>query len=146
MIPPSGTGTSGKRSSKVPIIAAIVAGVLLIVGIRYFTTRDDDPAAGTEPRPTGGTPRCSRPGTAAPPCNVAASSEKAALLGEIANSYRDSGPHRRRQVLRHRRHLGGVRHRRGEPGGRLGRDAERPGAGRLDARPRRPGSACCKAT
>ena len=34
MTQPSGAGTSGKRSSEVPIIAAIIAGVLLIVGIR----------------------------------------------------------------------------------------------------------------
>ena len=87
MIQTSGTGTSGKRS-RLPLIAAIVAGVLLIVGIRYVTTRDDGPAA-ADP---------AAPGTAAPPpragcttVHIAASSEKAALLGRIANSYRESG-------------------------------------------------------
>ena len=87
MIQTSGTGTSGKRS-RLPLIAAIVAGVLLIVGIRYVTTRDDAPAAAD----------AAAPGTAAPPprdgcttVHVAASSEKAALMGQIANSYRESG-------------------------------------------------------
>ena len=54
MIPQSGTGPSDRRSSKVPIIAAIIAGVLLIVGIRYFTTRDDDPTPGTDVAATDG--------------------------------------------------------------------------------------------
>jgi Ca-activated chloride channel family protein len=87
MIQTSGTGPSGKRS-RLPLIAAIVAGVLLIVGIRYVTTRGDGPAA-ADP---------DAPGTAAPPqragcttVHIAASSEKAALMGEIADSYRESG-------------------------------------------------------
>ena len=74
MIQTSGTERSGKRS-RLPLIAAIVAGVLLIVGIRYVTTRGDAPAA-ADP---------AAPGTTAPPardgCNtvhIAASSEKAA--------------------------------------------------------------------
>jgi Ca-activated chloride channel family protein len=86
MIQTSGTGPSGKRS-RLPLIAAIVAGVLLIVGIRYVTTRGDAPAA--DP---------AAPGTTAPPArdgcttvHIAASSEKAGLLGQIANSYRESG-------------------------------------------------------
>src|SRR6478672_6071977 len=86
MIQTSGTGTSGKRS-RLPLIAAIVAGVLLIVGIRYVTTRGDAPAAAA-----------AAPGTAAPSpragcttVQIAASSEKAALIGRIANSYRESG-------------------------------------------------------
>src|SRR6478672_3252047 len=86
MIQTSGTGTSGKRS-RLPLIAAIVAGVLLIVGIRYVTTRGDAPAAAA-----------AAPGTAAPSpragcttVHIAASSEKAALLGRIANSYREFG-------------------------------------------------------
>ena len=41
-------------------------------------------------------------------------------------------PHGQRQVLRHRRQLGGFRHRRGEPGRGLGPNAQRPRAGRLD--------------
>src|SRR6478735_12602430 len=54
MIQPAGTGTSGKRS-RLPLIAAIIAGALLIVGIRYVTTRGDAPAAAA-----------AAPGTAAP--------------------------------------------------------------------------------
>ncbi len=91
MIPASATGTSGRRSSKVPIIAAIVAGVLLIVGIRYFTTRDDDPTPGTDVAATDGQTAVQPPRDGCTTVNIAASSEKAALLGEIANSYRDSG-------------------------------------------------------
>ena len=62
--------------------------MLLIVGIRYVTTRGDAPAAAD----------AAAPGTAAPPprdgcttVHIAASSEKAALMGRIANSYRESG-------------------------------------------------------
>jgi Ca-activated chloride channel family protein len=86
MIQTSGTGPSGKRN-RLPLIAALVAGVLLIVGIRYVTTRGDGPTA-ADP---------AAPGTAAPPpragcttVHIAASSEKAALMGQIANSYRES--------------------------------------------------------
>ena len=88
---PSGTGTPGRRTSKVPIIAAIVAGVLLIVGIRHFTTRDDDPAPGTDVAAADGQTAVRPPRDGCTMVNVAASSEKAALMGEIANSYRDSG-------------------------------------------------------
>ena len=90
MTQPSGTGTP-KRSSKVPIIAAIVAGVLLIVGIRYFTTRSDEPAPGTDVAATDGQTAVQPPRDGCTTVNIAASSEKAALMGEIANSYRDSG-------------------------------------------------------
>src|SRR6478752_2908644 len=89
MIQTSGTGTSGKRS-RLPLIAAIVAGALLIVGIRYVTTRDDGSSAAAD--------AAAVPGTAAPPprdgcltVHIAASSEKAALIGKIANTYRESG-------------------------------------------------------
>jgi Ca-activated chloride channel homolog len=87
---PSRTGTP-KRSSKVPIIAAVVAGVLLIVGIRYFTTRSDDPAPGTDVAATDGQTVVQPPRDGCTTVNIAASSEKAALMGEIANAYRDSG-------------------------------------------------------
>jgi len=89
---PSGGRTSGSRS-KLPIIAAVLAGVLLIVGIRYFTTRGDSGSASG-----GDTIGSASPNTGQQPARegcetvtVAASSEKAALLGQIANSYRDSG-------------------------------------------------------
>ena len=91
MIPPSGTGTSGRRTSKVPIIAAIVAGVLLIVGIRYFTTRSDEPTPGSDVAATDGHTAVQPPRDGCTTVNIVASSEKAALMGEIANSYRDSG-------------------------------------------------------
>ena len=88
---PSGrTGASGRRTSKAPIIAAIVAGVLLIIGIRYFTTRDDDPSPGMNPLPVARS-RQQPPRDGCTTVTIAASSEKAALLGEIANTYRDSG-------------------------------------------------------
>ncbi len=83
--------TGGSRRGKGPLIAAVLVGVLLIVGIRYFTTRSSDsgsPAA---------TPGGSATSAALPPragctgVTVAASSEKAALMGQIAKSYRDSG-------------------------------------------------------
>ena len=91
MIPLPVTGRSPRRSSKVPIIAAVVAGVLLIVGIRYFTTRSDDPAPGTDVAATDGQTVVQPPRDGCTTVNIAASSEKAALMGEIANSYRDSG-------------------------------------------------------
>ena len=75
-----------------PIIAAIIAGVLLIVGIRWFTTRDDDPRAAHRRRHHDAQHRpLQPPRDGCTTVNVAASSEKAALMGEIANAYRDSG-------------------------------------------------------
>ncbi len=93
MTGPYGAGTPAKRSNKLPIIAAIVVGVLLIVGIRYFTTRDDNSPTSS----SDGTAASGQNTAAQPPrdgcttVNVAASSEKAALLGQMANSYRESG-------------------------------------------------------
>src|SRR4029077_10239646 len=76
----------------VPIIAAIVAGVLLIVGIRYFTTRDDGSSVGTDVAAgSGQNTAVQPPREGCTTVNIAASSEKAALMGEIANIYRDSG-------------------------------------------------------
>ncbi len=88
MISPSGTGSNGRRS-KAPIIAAVIAGVLLIVGIRYFTTRDSAPDASNSQGDAGTAQQSPRDGCTT--VTVAASSEKAALLEQIANSYRDSG-------------------------------------------------------
>ncbi len=80
-------------NKKAPIIAAVLAGVVLIVGIRYVTTRSSDPVA--DPGPSSSLPGSA---TTAPPTragcttvNVAASSEKAALMGTIAKSYSASG-------------------------------------------------------
>lgn len=88
MTSPSGAGGPGRRS-KAPIIAAVVAGVLLIVGIRYFTTRSD----ATDLSSNGGDASTAQqaPRDGCTTVTVAASSEKAALLKQIANSYRDSG-------------------------------------------------------
>ena len=86
MTQPSG---ARKRSNAVPIIAAIIAGVLLIIGIRWFTTREDTPEAATGGTTSNTAVQPPRDGCTT--VNVAASSEKAALLGEIANAYRDSG-------------------------------------------------------
>ena len=87
------TQPSGRRRNFLPLIAATIAGVLLIVGIRYFTTRDDEPAtAGAGPTSTAApNTQVQPPRDGCTTVNVAASSEKAALMGEIANSYRDSG-------------------------------------------------------
>ena len=86
---PPGQGASRKGGSKaVPIIAAVIAGVLLIVGIRWFTTRDEGTTADTTARP-GSTGAPLRDGCTA--VTVAASSEKAALLGRLASDYADSG-------------------------------------------------------
>ncbi|WP_255498370.1 substrate-binding and VWA domain-containing protein [Nakamurella sp. PAMC28650] len=77
--------------SKAPFIAAAVAGVVLIAGIRYFSTRDSSPSA-TPPAGAGSsssTAAPTRPGCTA--VNVGASSEKAALMASIATSYAASG-------------------------------------------------------
>jgi len=92
MTGPYGAGTPAKRSNKLPIIAAIVVGVLLILGIRYFTTRDDTSStSGSDTTASGQNTAVQPPRDGCTTVNVAASSEKAALLGEMANSYRDSG-------------------------------------------------------
>lgn len=86
---PPGQAGPRKRSNVVPIVAAVIAGVLLIVGIRWFTTRGDDSTSGSGPTTTA---------TGAPPprdgctrVTVAASSEKAALLQQMAQTYHSSG-------------------------------------------------------
>lgn len=89
MTTPYGAGTSGRRSSKAPLIAAVIAGVLLIVGIRYFTTRGDGSTPVSNSDAPGTAQQAPREGCTT--VSVAASSEKAALLKQIANSYRDSG-------------------------------------------------------
>lgn len=89
---PGQAGPTRTRRSVVPIIAAVIAGVLLIVGIRWFTTRNDDQGADSGPTAAATT------ATAAPPpragctrVTVAASSEKAALLGQLAQTYNAAG-------------------------------------------------------
>ena len=68
-----------------------MAGLLLIVGIRYFITRDEDPTPGSDVPAADGQTAVQPPRDGCTTVNIAASSEKAALMGEIANSYRDSG-------------------------------------------------------
>lgn len=87
MIPPPQRRQSSNRGG---LIAAVVVGLLLIVAIRYFTTRSDSTTS-------GGTSTTTTSSSALPPregcttVTIAASSEKAALMGQIARSYRDSG-------------------------------------------------------
>jgi len=82
-----GNAAPRKRSNVVPIIAAVIAGVLLIVGIRWFTTREDTSTTGSGD--TTATAQPHRDGCTT--VTVAASSEKAALLQELANRYSNSG-------------------------------------------------------
>ncbi|HOZ56861.1 MAG TPA: substrate-binding and VWA domain-containing protein [Nakamurella multipartita] len=87
---PTGQGAPRKSTKAVPIIAAVIVGVVLIVGIRWFTTRDD--GTGAAPQTPGATAS-----SAAPPregctrVTVAASSEKAALLQQLATQYNGAG-------------------------------------------------------
>ncbi|HEY5882746.1 MAG TPA: hypothetical protein VIU11_27820, partial [Nakamurella sp.] len=67
------TNAPRKRSNVVPIIAAVIAGVLLIVGIRWFTTREDTSTTGSGD--TTATAQPPRDGCTT--VTVAASSEKA---------------------------------------------------------------------
>jgi Ca-activated chloride channel family protein len=87
---PYGSQPPARRSKKaLPIIAAVIAGVLLIVGIRWFTTRDEATTTGSgDPTATSmGQP----PRDGCTTVSVAASSEKAALLQQLANDYNTSG-------------------------------------------------------
>jgi Ca-activated chloride channel family protein len=89
--PPGQAGPTAprRRRSVVPIIAAVIAGVLLIVGIRWFTTRDDSTGTDTGAATTGATASPTRDGCTQ--VTVAASSEKAALLQQMAQAYQASG-------------------------------------------------------
>ncbi len=76
--------------NRVPLIAAALAGVLLIVGIRYFTSRSGQPAA--DPVVDQGTTVSTAPTRAGcTTVNIGASSEKAALMATIAKTYAASG-------------------------------------------------------
>ena len=87
---PAGPAASRRRGTLVPIIAAVIAGVLLIVGIRWLTTRTDD-KQGAGPGPTTGATAAPPPREGCTRVTVAASSEKAALLQELARSYNGAG-------------------------------------------------------
>lgn len=90
------TPGAGKGRSKAPFIAAALVGVLLIVAIRYITTRGSDPAdaaptadPGTTVATTAATAATARPGCTG--ISVGASSEKAALMAGMAASYSAAG-------------------------------------------------------
>ncbi len=89
MTAPYGPTTPARRS-RAPIVAALVAGVLLIVGIRYVTNRTDSPASDQATSTGVGTAQ-QAPREGCGTVNLAASSEKAALLRQIAAAYRESG-------------------------------------------------------
>ena len=87
---PSGQGAPRRRSNVVPIIAAIIAGVLLIVGIRWFTTRRrprDHRIGRRRPAP----PRRSHRATAAPPSPSPRPARRPPCSSRSRNAYRDSG-------------------------------------------------------
>ena len=84
------------RRNPVPLIAAAVVGVLLIIVIRVVTSKSGnnnastpDPALPTSSAAQGVPTPTARPGCI--PVSIAASSEKAALMGKIAQSYSTSG-------------------------------------------------------
>ncbi|WP_322098273.1 substrate-binding and vWA domain-containing protein [Nakamurella alba] len=77
-----------RKRNPVPIIAAAVVGVVLIVVIRLVAGGSSDSADPADPG-TATTGPVSRPGCTT--VQVAASSEKAALMAGIARSYSESG-------------------------------------------------------
>lgn len=79
--------TSAPKSNRTGLIAAVVVGVLLIVGIRVLTNGEGDDASSGSAATSSALP----PRDGCIPVTVAASSEKAALMGQIAAGYRDSG-------------------------------------------------------
>jgi len=85
MIQPTGKS----RSNRGALIAAILVGVLLIIGIRYIATRGDNEAV--TPSTPGTTSPALPPRDGCTTVTIAASSEKAALMGQIAGGYRNSG-------------------------------------------------------
>ena len=86
-------------NKKTPIVAAVVAGALLIVGIRYVTTRSGESASPSPSAPGTSVSGASASVVETAPTdragcttiNVAASSEKAALMATITHSYAASG-------------------------------------------------------
>ncbi len=82
------------RSNRRGLIVAVLVGALLIGGIRWYTTRQD--TAGSDTGTGSAVAGSSDQSTLAPregclPLTIAASSEKAALMGQIAAEYRSSG-------------------------------------------------------
>ena len=85
-----GVRPSGRRRTNWgALIVAALVGVALIVGIRWITSggSDDDSSSSTTATSDAALP----PREGCIPVSVAASSEKAALMGQIAVNYRNSG-------------------------------------------------------
>ncbi len=85
---------SARSGSRLPLVAALVAGVLLIALVRLFAGggNDDDPAAAP---PSAASAPSGAAASARAGClrlTVAASSEKAALMGQIAGRYGRTAP------------------------------------------------------
>ena len=79
---------SGRRRSAVPLIIAALMGVVLVIAVRqWFGGSGSDEQASTDPS----TGTVTAPGDCTT-VTVVASSEKAALLGELANEYNASNP------------------------------------------------------
>ena len=70
--------------SKAPIVTAVIVGIVAIVAVRLVVSGDDSPS-GEPTDPVRDTGSCVA-------LAVAASSEKAALLGQIAKDYEDTDP------------------------------------------------------
>ncbi len=78
-------GESSGGRNRLPLIIAIVVGIALVFGVRYFIGGSSTPSS-KHPKPTAQRTGCVQ-------LAVTASSEKAALLGQIAAEY-DKGDHR----------------------------------------------------
>ena len=72
---------------KAPLVAAAVVGVLAIGGIKLIGSLGDDSSSSADP----GSSQQTKPRHGCTTINVAASSEKAALLGQLADDYNTSG-------------------------------------------------------
>ena len=99
------TGRSRARRA-IPLILAIVVGLVLVLVVRALVTGGGDD--GAQQRADGSGQR-----TGCTALHVTASSEKAALLSRIAADYNRSGRTGRRHLRRRAGHLQGLRRRHG---------------------------------
>lgn len=76
--------TPRPRRRIVPLVIALVVGVALVIGVRAWVTGGSGGSGGDDPAPS----RADRADCV--PLNVTASSEKAALLAAVANSYNNT--------------------------------------------------------
>src|SRR5690349_9879549 len=91
---PTGEHRMASRRNPLPFIVAGVVGVVLIIVIRLITAGGDKNNSSNTTAPTGGSTAPATSASARPGClpvSVAASSEKAALMGKIAVAYSASG-------------------------------------------------------